>query len=303
MTSQQADTGGRLSGVGSTALGVALARAEESARPDRLFDDPYAADFVRESGHEQDLWHTPQSQGLREAMGDYFALRTRFFDDYLLAATAAGCPQVVLIASGLDTRAHRLAWPEDVRVFEVDRPDVLDFKEPVLRARGDEPGCDRTVVYADLREGLREPLLRHGFRPDVPTAWLVEGLLVYLTEEENAALLTEVGELSAPGSRLGVEHVSKPMLETDRTKEALAESERAAGGGEEGEEGSLTLLASLWRNESAEDPAAWLGRYGWPARAYDLVQLAEDAGRPVPLAFDPSLPGTARTGLLLAARD
>lgn len=31
-----------LSGIGETSLGVAALRARESARPDRLFEDPYA---------------------------------------------------------------------------------------------------------------------------------------------------------------------------------------------------------------------------------------------------------------------
>ncbi|AXK35224.1 hypothetical protein DVA86_23880 [Streptomyces armeniacus] len=88
------------------------------------------------------------------------------------------------------------------------------------------------------------------------------------------------------------------MLESDRTKRALAES--AGRGGGDG--GGLTLLASLWRNETADDAAAWLTRQGWPARPYGLVELAAEWGRPVPPAFDPSLPSTARTALLLSAR-
>lgn len=34
------------SGLSKTALGVAMVRAIESARPDRLFDDPHAQAFV-----------------------------------------------------------------------------------------------------------------------------------------------------------------------------------------------------------------------------------------------------------------
>jgi methyltransferase (TIGR00027 family) len=62
-------------------------------------------------------------------------LRTRFFDDYLLAATAAGCQQVVLLAAGLDTCTFRLAWPDRVRLFEFDLPEMLAFKEQVLAAQ------------------------------------------------------------------------------------------------------------------------------------------------------------------------
>lgn len=66
----------------------------------------------------------------------------------------------------------RLAWPAGVRLFEVDLPGVLAFKEPVLAARGAVPRCERIVVPADLREDWPGTLTAAGFDPTRPAAWL-----------------------------------------------------------------------------------------------------------------------------------
>ncbi|HEY2427576.1 MAG TPA: SAM-dependent methyltransferase, partial [Acidimicrobiales bacterium] len=107
-------------GVGRTAIGVAALRAAESERSDRLFADPYAARFVAAAE-----W-VPGATS--PALAVWVAIRTRFLDELVLDATSGKCRQVVLLGAGLDTRAFRLDWPAGVRVFEVDVPDVLDFK-------------------------------------------------------------------------------------------------------------------------------------------------------------------------------
>jgi len=65
------------------------------------------------------------------AFSSHAVIRTRFFDDYLLSVTEQGIAQVVLLASGLDTRGYRLRWPDGVCLFELDLPEVLSFKEAV----------------------------------------------------------------------------------------------------------------------------------------------------------------------------
>jgi O-methyltransferase involved in polyketide biosynthesis len=86
-------------GVGLTALSVADARARESARPDRLFDDAFAQLFVDAAGAEFAPPSTANAIDIRAARAGYVAIRTRFFDDELRAACAAGCRQVVLLAA------------------------------------------------------------------------------------------------------------------------------------------------------------------------------------------------------------
>ena len=150
-----------LSPVSRTAVGVAALRAYESSRPDRLFEDPYAAAFA-EAGRAA-LPRTEDGHArLGALMYPQVVVRTRFFDDYLLGG---GCTQVVLLAAGLDARAFRLAWPPGTRLFELDLPEVLAFKDDVLAAHGATPACERVVVPADLREDWATALREAGFDP------------------------------------------------------------------------------------------------------------------------------------------
>ena len=173
-------------GVGKTALGVARVRALESQREDRLFDDPYAQAFMDAAPgafpEERAVRARPAAHGPLASLGAAFSahavIRTRFYDDFLTAATAAGSRQVVLLAAGLDTRAFRLAWPAGTRVFELDLPGVLAFKEAVLGARGAVPRCERVTVPADLREDWPARLTAAGFGPAEPATWLAEGLVI-----------------------------------------------------------------------------------------------------------------------------
>jgi methyltransferase (TIGR00027 family) len=276
-------------GLAGTAFGVAAARAAEHARPDRLFADPLADRLLDAAGAPtRAFWSEGPGARLAAALGDHVALRTRFFDGYL---SAAGCRQVVLVAAGLDTRAYRLDWPAGTRLFELDQAPVLDFKESVLATCADRPRCDRVALAVDLRTDWAPRLTGHGFHPGTPTAWLVEGLLVYLSAAEADRLLATIGALSAPGSRLAVEHVTRPRLR----------AAHEAGGGRR--DGALGLLASLWRNDSSTDPVRWLTGHGWQARRHDLVELAATLGRPVPPVFDPRRPETARLELLTASRE
>jgi methyltransferase (TIGR00027 family) len=257
-----------LSGVGGTSLGVARARAWESGRPDRLFDDPYAAAFAAAARTTDRRAVSPGSQRARLAF--HVIIRTRFYDDYLLTACAAGCRQVVLLAAGLDTRAYRLPWPAGVRLYELDLPEVLTFKDSVLTGQGAVARCERTVLPVDLREEWPTRLTEAGLDPAAPTAWLVEGLLVYLTAEEAALLLTRVGDLSAPGGRLS--------FERNNAASTIAEGDRAG----------IEDYAALWKGGLGQDTAGWLGRNGWRTEVHELADVAASYGRPVP---DGSLSG------------
>jgi methyltransferase (TIGR00027 family) len=177
------EPGEPLVGVSETALGAAEMRSEESLRPERLFDDPYAAAFVAAAPplfpDLPSIDDDPTMAALKEEFVTGIAIRTRFYDEYLLAACAVGCRQVVLLAAGLDTRAFRLNWPADLRLFEVDLPELFVFKERVLAQQGAAPRCSRTVVGIDLREDWPARLTDAGFDPNVPSVWTAEGLLPF----------------------------------------------------------------------------------------------------------------------------
>ncbi|WP_026415326.1 SAM-dependent methyltransferase [Actinomadura oligospora] len=262
-----------LRGVGRTALGVARMRAAEHRREDRLFADPFAEAFAAAG--------PPAVPGTAGAMRDMMVLqviiRTRFYDDYFLDAAASGIRQVVLLAAGLDTRAFRLDWPDGVRLFEVDLPDVLAFKDATLA--GAEPRCGRTVVAADLREDWAGRLPAAGFDPSRPTAWLVEGLLIYLSEDDAAALLDGIGEASAPGSRLATEDGTGTTWLIDL---ARTHPEQFPAG-------------ALWKGGLGEESASWLEEHGWRVEQHSLSDAAASYGRSAPGSGSPR-------GFLIAER-
>jgi methyltransferase (TIGR00027 family) len=249
-----------LSGVAKTSLGVARMRAAEEARDDPLFVDPYARAFLDAAGVEP----SPRDDFLGRLLMFQVVVRTRFYDDYLLGS---GCRQVVLLAAGLDARAHRLAWPDGVRVYELDLPEVIDFKGRVLAAVPPS-SASLTRIVADLREDWAAPLLAAEFSTTEPTAWLMEGLLIYLSAEDAAALLTRVGELSAPGSTVATEGGGTGNVEVLR---ALARRTAAR-----------TAVAALWKGGLDGDTVGWLQRNGWQTEEHTLAALGETYGRPAP---------------------
>lgn len=186
----------------------------------------------------------------------------------------------MLLASGLDTRAFRLCWPKPVRLFELDLPDVLDFKQRVLANQGAIPRCARAVVPVDLREDWSRELLAAGFQRAAPTVWLAEGLLIYLSHEEAARMLTVVGELSASGSRLSFEHGTRD--DDNLIVRALAMPE-------------ASQLTRLWKGGLGEHAPQWLADHGWRSQIHTRRTLATQYGRP---SDDPS-----SGGFLTAQRD
>ncbi len=99
----------------------------------------------------------------------YVVMRTRFFDEFLLRGSrSAGVRQVVLLAAGMDTRAFRLGWPPGMRLYELDRPEVLKAKEEVVARAGARPACERRVIGADLAyPSWSEALLEAGYKPSM----------------------------------------------------------------------------------------------------------------------------------------
>ena len=160
------DSGAALPAVGMTAVGVAAIRAAETERAERLFADPLAAGFVGAASARNGIpgAMTPSAAGARLSLADWVVVRTRFLDDLVLDACARRCRQVVILGAGLDARAFRLGWPDELRLFEVDLPEVLEFKEQVVQAEGLRPTCERITVPVDLSDDWGRPLLEAGLR-------------------------------------------------------------------------------------------------------------------------------------------
>ena len=132
-------------------------------------------------------------------MTDTMAVRTRFFDDFFVDATAAGIDQAVILAAGLDSRPYRLPWPSGTVVYEIDQPQVVEFKTSTMAALGAEPTAQRRVVAVDLRDDWPTALRDAGFDPGRPSAWSAEGLLMYLPPDAQDRLFDNITALSAPG--------------------------------------------------------------------------------------------------------
>src|SRR5947209_4344947 len=217
MTRSDDDSWDLASSVGATATMVAAGRAMATRDARALINDPFAEPLVRAVGldffvkmidGDLDLALLPNSSPERmQAISDGMGLRTKYFDDYLLAAVASGVRQVVILASGLDARAYRLGWPADTVVYEIDQPQVIEFKTRTLADLGAEPTATRRAVAIDLRGDWPAALQAAGLDAGAPTAWLAEGLLIYLPPEAQDRLFDSITALSAPGSKIGRAHV------------------------------------------------------------------------------------------------
>jgi methyltransferase (TIGR00027 family) len=259
---------------------VAAARAMASTADNALIDDPFAAPLVRAVGVDfftrlvtgelrpEDLDSDSESVGMQR-MTDSMAVRTKFFDEFFVSATEAGIRQAVILASGLDSRAYRLAWPASTTVFEIDQPDVIEFKTTTLAELGAEPTANRRTVAMDLRYDWPSALVEEGFDPHQPTAWSAEGLLGYLPPDAQDRLLDTITELSAPGSRVAVESV--PTIDPADHERAIqrmqAASERWRDHGFDLDFAELVYLGD--RNEAA----GYLGDHGWHISAQSVTEL------------------------------
>jgi methyltransferase (TIGR00027 family) len=197
---------------------VAAARAVASAQDDPIITDPFAAPLVRAVGMDfftrlVDGELSIEQVAPDEADGrdlqfetDSIAVRTRFFDDFFLDATREGVRQAVILAAGLDARAYRLSWTRGTVVYEVDQPQVIEFKNAAMAALGATPSAHRKAVSVDLRDDWPEALRRNGFDPTQATAWSAEGLLMYLPPNAQDLLFDNITALSGPGSRIATEY-------------------------------------------------------------------------------------------------
>jgi methyltransferase (TIGR00027 family) len=209
------DTWDLASSVGATATMVAVGRALATAEPSPLITDPFAEPLVRAVGVEfftrlldGDIdAGDAQANALQnvQRMTDSMAVRTKFFDEFFRSASATGVGQAVILAAGLDSRAYRLKWPAGTVVFEVDQPDVIEFKTTTMSSLGAVPTAERRAVAVDLRDDWPKALRDSGFDESRPTAWSAEGLLMYLPPQAQDRLFDDITALSAPGSRLATE--------------------------------------------------------------------------------------------------
>jgi methyltransferase (TIGR00027 family) len=228
------DTWDLASSVGVTATMVAAARAAASRKSDALINDPFAEPLVAAVGVEPlaklasgeidfaDLEGDDEAAGAARRFADAMAVRTKFFDDFFADAGAAGIRQAVILASGLDARAYRLRWPDGTVVFEIDQPQVIEFKTAKMAELDALPTAELRSVAVDLRDEWPAALRGAGFDPAKPTAWIAEGLLGYLPPDAQDRLLDNITASSAAGSRFACETAANPnQLDHDEVRERM----------------------------------------------------------------------------------
>jgi methyltransferase (TIGR00027 family) len=279
--------------VGATALGVAWARAEESASACPLFTDPYAQLFV-DAAMERG-WRLPPDYMLERirAISGYAASRTKWFDEFFIAAGANGIEQVVILAAGLDARGWRLPWLDGTVLFEIDQPKVLEFKTDTLAANDAKPSVSRYVaVPADLRQDWPKALRQAGFDSLEPTAWAAEGLLPYLPADGQDLLFERIHQLSAQSSRVAVESFGAGFFDPEylASRREQLRSLREAAGTEDDE--NVPNTQDLWFVEDRTDVADWLTEHGWQVTSFEAAELMTRYGRCAPGRVDDAAPRT-----------
>jgi methyltransferase (TIGR00027 family) len=260
---------------------VAAARAAASRRPRSAISDPFAEPLVRAVGldlftriaaGELDAVDIDGNLGFPR-MIDTFAARALFFDDYFADAGQAGLQQVVIVASGLDSRPYRLSWPAGTTVYEIDQPEVIEFKTATLSKLGAVCNAGHRTVGIDLREDWPAALQGAGFDPDEPTAWLAEGVLIgFLPQEAEVRLLDNIIALSDAGSRLAADYgqVAGQSAEAEQQAQAMTDRWHELG---------LDLdIADLTYPGEHTDVAAHLWAHGWNTITSDLAELFSAAG-------------------------
>ncbi|MFF4490049.1 SAM-dependent methyltransferase [Streptomyces sp. NPDC001544] len=241
--------------VARTARLTAALRARESERPDRLFTDVLAGTLAGQA-----------ARALAEQLGEVpaIAVRTRFFDDLLTEiANAEGGPrQFVLLAAGMDTRAQRLPFPAATTLYEVDRPELLRLKDALL-AGVPEPACRRVAVSADLAGDWPRSLVQAGFRADLPTCWLVEGLTQYLQEANVIRLFDRITACSAPGSHLLAEFVAASLFRDPAARPMLD---------------ALAEQGAAW-HYGTDEPQPLFAERGWQVQSVPYAEVGQAMGR------------------------
>ncbi len=279
------DTWDLATSVGATATMVAAGRARATRA--NLIADRFAEPLVRAVGVDFfTRWASgelaaadvdvPGSWWGMQQMTDLLTARTRYFDRFLTDACDAGIRQVVILASGLDARGYRLAWPAGTVVFEIDQPEVLAFKVATLAELNAAPTTEVRTVPIDLRQDWPAALRDAGFDATKPCAWTAEGLLPFLPADAQDRLLDNITALSVDGSRLATEvAVMSAPADGDQIVDSVDDVTKRWR-----DHGFDIDLGELGYPEQRDDVADYLDSRGWRSVRKPLQDLLADAGLP-----------------------
>ncbi len=177
--------------VSDTARWVAVYRARETERPDAHFRDPFARRLAGERGEQ-----IARSMPLGRDNDWSMITRTWLGDNLINDQIKQGVDTVINLAAGLDARPYRMQLPPSLNWIEVDLPEILAYKEEILR--DDKPVCRLERIRVDLSDARarRELFAQLGGRSQKALI-ITEGLLIYLNADDVAGLAKD---LAAPAS-------------------------------------------------------------------------------------------------------
>jgi methyltransferase (TIGR00027 family) len=287
------DSWGITEGVGRTALGVAWSRSQESTSDCPLFTDPYAQLFI-DAAIDRGWQQQPKYMVDRiRSIGDYAASRTKWYDEFFIAAGASGIEQAVILAAGLDARAWRLPWVDGSVVYEIDQPKVLEFKTSTLAEHDARPAVSRYVaVPVDLRHDWPKALRDAGFDASAPTAWGAEGLLPYLPADAQDLLFERIHVHSGRDSRIAVEAFGSGFFDPEYLASRREQIRRFREEAGEDADADVPDVADLWYIEDRTDVATWLAEHCWDVTSVGAAELMTRYGRSKPGEVDEASPRT-----------
>lgn len=174
--------------ISDTARWVAIYRAQESERPDAVFNDPFARRLAGERGQQiaNALEFTTKNSWS-------FVARTFLFDEFILAHIGQGFDMIINLASGLDARPYRMTLPPSLHWVEVDLPGIMDYKESILK--NEKPVCHLESFRLDLADKNARVNLFRQLNSQCNKALVVcEGLIPYLDDEAAGSFAMDLSD-------------------------------------------------------------------------------------------------------------
>jgi methyltransferase (TIGR00027 family) len=251
--------------ISDTSLWIAAYRAQESARPDAVFNDPLAARLAGSRGVQM-VAATPHTQ----AMGFAMAMRTSAIDRLIHVAISGGIDTVINLGAGLDTRPYRMQLPAHLKWIEVDFPQIIDYKTEILKA--EKPVCKLQRISSDLSIQMERLELFTSLDSYAKRALIItEGVIGYLTNDQAAQLSKDL--FAMPKFQYWIQDYRFGKYRRTKQSEQMAK-----------------IVKNTPFRFEAEDPVAFFSNHGWKmVKNIFLLDEADTVGRKMPVNFSYSL--------------
>jgi methyltransferase (TIGR00027 family) len=260
--------------ISDTARWVAVYRARESDRPDAIFRDPFARRLAGERGEQ-----IANSMPLGRDNDWSMVTRTYLIDQFVMDQVRQGVDMVVNLAAGLDARPYRMQLPSSLHWIEVDLPEILDYKEGILRAEKLVCALERFRLDLSNVSARRELFLQLGSRAKRALI-ITEGLIIYLAADQVAALAQDLA--ASPSFHSWILDIASPGLLRMLRKRMAAQLNQAAPFKFAPDEGPNFFLRHGWKPvdvRSLLKNAARLKRLSFFLRLIALLPESESSRR------------------------